>query len=60
MEALGALAGLDATALARQTVSAFTVVLHLERTSGGTRRLSRAGTFTLVGDRLGIIEVQPW
>lgn len=60
MEALGALAGMDATALARQTVSAFTIVLHLERTPTGTRRLSQAGVFTLVGDRLGIDEVQPW
>lgn len=60
MEALGALAGMDATALARQTVSAFTIVLHLERAPGGTRRIAQAGTFTLVRDRLGIDEVQPW
>ncbi|WP_091226467.1 TadA family conjugal transfer-associated ATPase [Microbacterium sp. 3J1] len=60
IEALGALAGMDAVALARQVVSAFTVVLHLERAPGGQRRIAQAGRFTLVGDRLGIEEVQPW
>ena len=38
LEALGALAGMDATALARQVVSAFTIVLHLARAPGGRRR----------------------
>lgn len=60
LEALGALAGMDAVALARQVVSAFTVVLHLERVADGRRRIARAGRFTLVGDRLGIEEVRPW
>ncbi|MEV4775599.1 TadA family conjugal transfer-associated ATPase [Microbacterium sp. LWH12-1.2] len=60
LEALGALAGMDATALARQAVSAFTVVLHLARTPDGTRRIAQAGVFTVNGDRLGIEEVQPW
>lgn len=60
MEALGALAGMDATALARQVVSAFTVVLHLERDRDGIRRIARAGRFALVGERLGIEEVRPW
>ncbi|WP_309065402.1 TadA family conjugal transfer-associated ATPase [Microbacterium sp.] len=60
MEALGALAGMDATALARQTVSAFTVVLHLARSPDGRRRIAQTGRFTLVGDRLGIEEVMPW
>ncbi|KJL49388.1 putative conjugal transfer protein [Microbacterium hydrocarbonoxydans] len=60
LEALGALAGMDATALARQVVSAFTIVLHLARAPGGARRIAQAGRFTLVGDRLGIEEVQPW
>lgn len=60
LEALGALAGMDATALARQAVSAFTIVLHLERASDGRRRIARAGRLTLEGDRLGITEVQPW
>lgn len=60
MEALGALAGMDATALARQTVSAFTFVIHLVRGADGIRRLAQVGHFTLVGDRLGIEEVRPW
>jgi len=60
MEALGALAGMDATALARQVVSAFTIVLHLERDPRGVRRIARAGRFVLAADRLGIEEVQPW
>lgn len=60
MEALGALAGMDAAALARQVVSAFTVVLHLERAPDGRRRIAQAGEFTLTDDRLSIVEVQPW
>jgi pilus assembly protein CpaF len=60
LEALGALAGMDATAMARQVVSAFTIVLHLERASDGRRRIARAGRFILAGDRLGIEEVTPW
>ncbi|WP_336502037.1 TadA family conjugal transfer-associated ATPase [Microbacterium paraoxydans] len=60
LEALGALAGMDAVALARQAVSAFTVVLHLERAPGGTRRLAKAGRLVMAADRLAIEEVQPW
>ncbi|MFT4258082.1 TadA family conjugal transfer-associated ATPase [Microbacterium sp.] len=60
LEALGALAGMDAVALARQVVSAFTVVLHLARAPGGVRRVAQAGRFVLAGDRLQIEEVQPW
>lgn len=60
LEALGALAGMDAVALARQVVSAFTIVLHLERTSDGRRRIARAGRFMLAGERLGIEETEPW
>jgi pilus assembly protein CpaF len=60
MEALGALAGMDATALARQAVSAFSVILHLERAPGGVRRIAQAGAFTLRDDRLGVEEVTPW
>ncbi|MCT1477649.1 TadA family conjugal transfer-associated ATPase [Microbacterium sp. p3-SID336] len=60
LEALGALAGMDAVALARQAVSAFTAVLHLERASDGRRRIARAGRLVLQGDRLGIEEAQPW
>ncbi len=60
LEALGALAGMDATALARQAVSAFGVVLHLERLPDGTRCIGRAGTLVLRGERLSIEEVRPW
>jgi pilus assembly protein CpaF len=60
LEALGALAGMDATALARQAVSAFTTVLHLERSPDGARRISQAGRFVLRTDRLDIEEVRPW
>lgn len=57
MEALGALAGMDAVALARQTVSAFTYVVHLERGTDGVRRIARVGRFALAADRLTIEEV---
>lgn len=54
LEALGALAGMSAAAVARQTVSAIGLVLHLERTEG-VRRLEAVGRFTLNGrDRLTI------
>ena len=46
LEALGALAGLGATAVARQAASAFGAVLHVERT-GGTRRLAGLATLAL-------------
>ncbi len=54
LEALGALAGLDGTAVARQAVSAFGAVLHLERV-GGLRRL--AGVATLALDATGRLAV---
>lgn len=60
LEALGALAGMDAVALARQAVSAFTTVLHLARTGDGVRRIVQAGRFVLRGDRLDVEEVRPW
>jgi len=60
LEALGALAGMDATAMARQVVSAFTIVLHLARDADGIRRIESAGRFVLRGDRLGIEEAAPW
>jgi len=54
LEALGALAGLDDQALARQAVSAIGMVIHLER-SGGQRRLGGFGRLRLDADgRLGI------
>jgi pilus assembly protein CpaF len=46
LEALGALAGMSATAVARQTVSAIGTVLHLTRTPGG-RCLTGIGSFSL-------------
>jgi pilus assembly protein CpaF len=48
MEALGALAGMSADSVARQTVSAIGLVLHLER-EGGVRRLAQIGQFHLDG-----------
>lgn len=60
LEALGALAGLDDRALARQAVSAIGFVVHLERSPVGVRRLARVGTLRVAGERLAIEEVTPW
>ena len=46
LEALGALAGLGAGAIARQAVSAIGAVLHVERREG-RRRLAQLGSFEL-------------
>lgn len=51
LEALGALAGLSTRALARQAVSAFDAVLHVERTATG-RRLAAVGRLELDRGRL--------
>lgn len=48
LEALGSLAGMTADAVARQAVSAFDAVLHIER-AGDRRRLSALGTLVLDG-----------
>lgn len=48
IEALGALAGMTPDAVARQTVSAIGLVLHLER-EDGVRRLAQLGRFELDG-----------
>ena len=53
LEALGSIAGLSPDAVARQTVSAFDLVLHLER-AGGKRRLAQLGRFRQDGDRLAV------
>jgi len=54
LEALGAIAGLPPTAVARQAVSAIGAVLHLER-RGGMRRLAQLGTLELdTRDRLTV------
>lgn len=50
LEALGALAGLDDRALARQVASAIGCVLHVERAPDGTRRLAAMGR-PVVDDR---------
>ena len=44
LEALGALAEMDASAVARQAVSAFDLVVHLERVDG-IRRVAHCGSF---------------
>ena len=57
LESLGALAGLDDRALARQVVSAIGVVIHVARDAGGTRRLSAIGRPVIAADgRLAIAE----
>ncbi|WP_416354653.1 CpaF family protein [Curtobacterium sp. VKM Ac-1395] len=56
LEALGALAGLAPDALARQAVSAFDLVLHLER-SRGSRRLAAVGRLGV--DSAGRLAVAP-
>jgi pilus assembly protein CpaF len=55
LEALGALGGMSAVAVARQTVSAIGTVLHVSRTARG-RRLAEIGSFTLDSrDRLALV-----
>jgi pilus assembly protein CpaF len=56
LEALGALAGMSAVAVARQTVSAIGAVLHVERTPDG-RRLAAMGEFAL--DRRDRLVIAP-
>lgn len=57
LEALGHLAGLVPRALAAQAVTAFDVVIHLERFQG-SRRLGAMGR--LIRDELGLLKVTPW
>lgn len=55
IEALGALAGLTPTAIARQTVSAIGVLLHVERAEG-VRQIAQLGHFVLDDrDRLQVV-----
>lgn len=57
LEALGALAGLDPQAIARQAVSAIGLVVHVERRSG-RRRVAALGEFGLAADgRLSVAEL---
>jgi pilus assembly protein CpaF len=53
LEALGATAGMTADAVARQAVSAFDLVVHLERHQG-RRRVAQVGRLRLRDDRLGV------
>lgn len=55
LEALGALAGLDPLAIARQAVSAIGLVVHVER-RGGQRRVAELGEFAL--DEQGRLTVE--
>jgi pilus assembly protein CpaF len=56
LEALGALANLSPTALARQAVSAIGAILHIDRVHG-RRRLTQLGRFTLGPS--GRLQVEP-
>lgn len=59
LEALGALAGMTQDAVARQTVSAIDVVMHVERTAAGNRRLADIGEFCLdEAGRLAIVSIR--
>lgn len=59
LEALGAIAGLDDRALARQVVSAIGLVLHVERDAGGARRLAAVGRPVIdEGGRLSVEAVR--
>lgn len=58
LEALGALAGLDDRALARQAASAFGAVVHVARDGAGIRRVVGIGRPAVRADRL-VIEALP-
>jgi len=57
LEALGALAGMDDRALARQTASAIGAVVHVERGSDGVRRVVGLARPVVRADRLEIEEL---
>lgn len=57
LEALAALVGWSPEALARQAVSAFDAILHVERLRDGSRRLAEWGTFRL--DAGGLLRAVP-
>jgi pilus assembly protein CpaF len=59
LEALGALSGLDDTALARQVVSAIGCVVHLARGADGRRRIVGTGRPVLEAGGLQIVGT-PW
>lgn len=58
LEALGSLAGMDATTTARQTASAIGAVVHVER-RGGRRRVTEWGRPVVHDGRLNIA-AEPW
>jgi pilus assembly protein CpaF len=60
LEALGALAGLDDRALARQVASAIGWVLHIARDRDGVRRLASAGRPVVGGSGRLEIEEFTW
>lgn len=57
LEALGALAGLSVSAIARQAVSAIGAVLHVER-SHGVRRIAQVGRLSV--SKAGRLVAKPW
>lgn len=59
LEALGSLAGLSPTALARQAISALDAVIHLARGPGGLHRVTAIGRLRLQNDRLAIERIEP-
>lgn len=59
LEALGAIAGLSADAVARQAVSAFGAVLHVARTTDGSRQLAAIGRLVLRRGALSVEEAPP-
>ena len=60
LEALGALAGLDDHALARQAASAIGLVIHVERTASGDRRIAGVGRPVVVTAGRLAIEALRW
>lgn len=60
LEALGALAGLDDRALARQAATAIDLVLHVERRRDGARRLAAVGRPIVDSNGRLAIEEVPW
>lgn len=57
LEALGALAGMGETTLARHVVSAIDAVVHLERGADGIRRVAAMARPVLRADRLDVEEL---
>lgn len=58
LEALGAVAGLDERALARQVVSALEFVVHLERDKRGVRHVAAIGRFQISDGCLTVVPLE--